>query len=118
MRSPGASPIVRAILTNSTLVELSGDQATISCSDRFARGARERLAEIATLFRRELGRQIEVRIAEQSPAASTPDGDGPSNQQSVPAPAESPVDDPLVKLAAELFGAKIVAVTHRPGPRG
>lgn len=116
VRSPVASPIVRAILTNSALVELGAAEAVISCSGRYARGAGERVGEIAQIFERELGRRVGVRVVQ----SADPEGDSAlAEADGVRAgAATSAAEDPLVKLAAELFGAKIVAVQTRVGGGG
>ncbi|MFN7022011.1 MAG: hypothetical protein ACK4WH_11885 [Phycisphaerales bacterium] len=114
VRSPGASPIVRAILTNSALVELGAAEAVISCPERYVRGAGERIGEIAQVFERELGRRVEVRVAQAAEGAEVSAGAEPAAAR---ADTASPAaEDPLVKLAAELFGARIVAVQARQAP--
>jgi len=102
--------MVRTILTNSTLVELKPSEATILCAPRYAVGARSNLAQIAAVFEKELGRRIQVVIREAESGSAGGGGvvDGKSDTGD-----DASVDDPLVKLAAELFGARIVAVQAR-----
>lgn len=120
---------MRAILTNSTLVELRDDTAVLACPPRFASGARTRLSDIEALLHKELGRRISVTIREDAPPAdAAPDGapapeadaalDGRNGEAPAAAPgpvgpARSPLEDPLVKTAIELFEARIVSVQPR-----
>ncbi len=110
VRSPTLSPVLRAILTNSTLVEIKDDAAVLDTAPRFLAGARSRLPEIAAAFEKEVGRRIVVTLRE--PEATPADA---SEQGSTPpaGPPPSPVDDPLVKIAMELFNARIVSVQPR-----
>lgn len=108
--------MLRAILTNSTLVEVKDGAAVLDTPERFAAGARSRLGEIAAVFERELGRRIEVTLREPGPASGeTGEGAGGEAAGAPAAPVSpvSPVDDPLVKIAMELFNARIVSVQPR-----
>lgn len=137
VRSPSASPMLRAVLTNSSLVEIRDAVAVLCCPSRFAPGARARMAELVKLFEMELGRRFEVHIVEpgedaSSPAASAESAARPAvnvgsadataavrmrevRRASAPAtaagpPAPAPDEDPLVRLAIELFEARIVSI--------
>jgi hypothetical protein len=109
VRSPTLSPVLRAILTNSTLVELKDTAAVLNTAPRFLSGAQSRLSEIAAVFEKELGRRIEVTL--QEPEA-TP-ADASAGEEAPAAAPPSPVDDPLVRIAMELFNARIVSVQPR-----
>lgn len=119
--------MVRAVLSQASLVELKEVRAVIACPVRYAPGARQRLAEIAGVFEKELGRKVEVVIEEQNGAsdagaASSNAGAGPGEASphapeaaTAAAPTTAnPIDDPLVKTAVELFSARIVSVSRRP----
>lgn len=118
--------MVRAVLSEASLVELKDARAVIACPARYAPGARQRLAEIAGVFEKELGRKVDVVIEDQS--GSTVNGVTAGSAEPAPAeaaaspaasstaapPAANPLDDPLVKTAVELFSARIVSVSRRP----
>lgn len=119
--------MVRAVLSQASLVELKDARAVIACPARYAPGARQRLAEIVGVFEKELGRKVEVVIEDQSasaeggtagqaaPEPTTQDAASTSPATSAAAPlAANPLDDPLVKTAVELFSARIVSVSRRP----
>jgi hypothetical protein len=123
VRSAAASPIIRAILTNATLVALTSDTATLACPPRFASGARQRAAEIAAVFEKELGRKVRVEVRDpETPAGAGADGPattgaeegGGTGERAEGGTGRQAIDDPLVKLAIELFSARIVAVQPRP----
>lgn len=98
------NPILRAILTNSTLLGLENGSALLTCSERFAVGAKKHQAAIAQAFERELGRPIVVEFrdalgvpaagatggnSETAPGSAT-DGvssDSPTSQEGQPATA-------------------------------
>jgi hypothetical protein len=109
VRSPAVTPVLRAILTNSTLVELKDTAAVLNTAPRFLAGAKSRLSEIAAIFEKELGRRIDVTI--QEPEA--PPENAASSDAAPAAQPPSPVEDPLVKIAMELFNARIVSVQPR-----
>jgi hypothetical protein len=110
VRSPAVTPVLRAILTNSTLVELKDTAAVLNTAPRFLAGAKSRLSEIAALFEKELGRRIEVTIQEpEAPSPDSPASESPATSSAPP----SPVEDPLVKIAMDLFNARIVSVQPR-----
>lgn len=113
VRSPTLTPMLRAILTNSTLVEVKDGAAVLDTPARFAAGARSRLGEIAAVFERELGRRIEVSLREPGPASGDTGESAGGEAAGAPAAPVSPVDDPLVKIAMELFNARIVSVQPR-----
>jgi len=140
IRSPGISPILRAILTNSSLTSLEDDKATIVSAPKFATGAPKWVVQMAELIGHHHGAKVEVHLraaaggeqitqpsADAKPAAGDT-GDEPSdasrgdeNEPSAPAsrpPASGgsgsqPIEHPLVKRALEVFGGRIVDVQPR-----
>lgn len=127
VRSSHASPLLRVVLANTTLVEQTAGAVVLRCAERYIAGARQRVGEIGALVEREWGRAVEVRIEE--PAAEDGAGEGDAKHGAADGSSGSASgaageggggvgDDPLVKLAAELFGARIVAVQPRAGDGG
>jgi hypothetical protein len=135
IRTPGLSPILRAILTNSSLTSLEGGKATIVCTPKFASGAPKWTTQMADLISREHGAKVEIiiraaadgesiapRAADAPPASdgspdATSDADSPpASSSDSPAPrtgGSQPTDHPLVKQALEVFGGRIVDVQPR-----
>lgn len=137
VRSPVSSPIIRAILTNSSLAEFKPSEglATISCTARYAAGAKARIGEIAVIFEKEVGRRFTITIHEPGEAASagataaeapaappvaaaTVPGAEPATEatprpSTPPPPAFNAAEDPLIRQALELFSARIVSVQPR-----
>jgi len=125
IRSPGLHPVLRAILTNSSLASLVGGKATIVCGPRFAAGAPKWAGNIAELLAKEAGAPVEVIV--RGAAASEPSATGeveprsvgavdPAPQATSPAPRVNIVqatEHPLVKQALELFGGRVVDVQPR-----
>lgn len=110
--------MLRAILTNARLLELKPGAVRIACGSRYLAGARQRAAEITQLMEKELGARFDLSI-EESDSDAAPGGDVSGGEPgAAPSPqAGAPIDDPLVKLAAELFNGRIVAVQPRTIPR-
>ncbi len=123
IRAATASPVMRAILMNSTLARVESGIAP----PRYASGAPKFLAQISDLITREHGSTVKALVRTSEPETpidtSTPDS-APSDAQPIPAPAPRPVpstpanlsnatDHPLVKHALELFGGRIVDIQPR-----
>ena len=121
---------------NASLVEFKPAEgvAALACPARYVAGAKARVAEIAAVFEKEMGRAFAIWIvepeggaAETAPAvqqAVAPAASGGGEQHAAPAaPVPSPAgeargafnpnDDPLVKQALELFNARIVSIQPR-----
>ena len=128
IRSASASPVMRAILMNSTLASVENGVATIIAPPRYASGAPKFLAQISDLLTREHGSPLQalVRSADTSePIDAAPTDTAPTDiahdpiAQQPPAPRPTPsnlpnaANHPLVKQALELFGGRIVDVQPR-----
>lgn len=130
IRSPGISPILKAILTNSSLTSIDGGKATVVSTPKYATGAPKWLTQITELITREHGTKVEVilraaagnepisEVAPDSPAsadATASDSDASSTPRShTPATGSiQPTEHPLVKQALEVFGGRIVDVQQR-----
>jgi hypothetical protein len=134
IRAENLSPLLRAVLINSTLESLEGGKAIVVCSGRYAADAEKRWrASITELLSREAGTAVEliIRSAEGTPApaeappAGTPDAADAAEPaaprpQPAPGPGRAPAqalnnaaEHPLVKQALELFGGRIVDIQPR-----
>lgn len=131
IRSPGISPILKAILTNSSLTSLDGGKATVVSTPKFATGAPKWIAQITELISHAYGAKVEV-VLRAAAAGSEPitqpapddsassdaaagDTDAPAMPRSQPPSTGSfqPTEHPLVKQALEVFGGRIVDVQPR-----
>lgn len=133
IRSPGISPILKAILTNSSLTSLDGDKATVVSTPKYATGALKWITHITDLISREHGSKVEVILraaaggesipprADDASTGSSSSADSSSDPDASPAPrsqplssgTSQPMDNPLVKHALEVFGGRIVDVQQR-----
>lgn len=128
IRAEGISPLLRAVLINSTLESLDSGRATVVCSARYAADAEKRWrGSITELLSRESGAAIDLTICSADgavvatpPAAPAEDAAPQSDSSPAPAPAPSrpgvpsnAADHPLVKQAIELFGGRIVDIQPR-----
>lgn len=138
IRAEDLSPLLRAVLINSTLESLEGGRATVVCSGRYAADAQKKWrASITELLSREAGTAIELTIRSadgaaamvEAPVAAASEAEAtmdaasvpiPPRPASVPSPARMPAqslnnaaDHPLVKQALELFGGRIVDIQPR-----
>ena len=123
VRTGGAQdPMLRAVLVNMTLVSLSPSQATIAVEAVWAPRAAKWTARVAELIGQQTGSTVSVLL--QSPVTgeervSDVVGEGSNGSESAGASVrERPVvgnaaDHPLVKVAMELFGGRVVDVKPR-----
>jgi hypothetical protein len=126
------SPILRAILTNSSLVSLEAGKASVVCAPKFAAGAPKWSSQIAELVAREHGSPVEVTVraagSGETIEAPAPDvsPNAPSADGTEAAPGAAPhaastsrvnvvqaAEHPLIKQALELFGGRVVDVQPR-----
>jgi hypothetical protein len=132
IRAEGISPLLRAVLINSSLISFNSGKATIHCLPRYAKDASTRWRmNIAELIAKESSSTTPVEIiitgAENSPASTAPSPHSSSPHSSPPQPdspqprAEpapqpttiNPSTHPLVQTALELFGGRIVDIQPR-----
>jgi hypothetical protein len=133
IRSPGISPILKAILTNSSLVSLDSGKAIVVSTPKYATGAPKWITQITDLISREHGSKVEVALraaaggesisprADDASIGSPSSADSSSNADFSTAPrsqqhasgTSQPMDNPLVKHALEVFGGRIVDVQQR-----
>lgn len=142
IRAEGVSPLLRAVLINSTLESLEGGRATIVSTARYAADAEKRWrGSIIELLTRESGASAPIELTIRStdgaivntpPTPSTPSpiaaGGSPPGSHGEPSAAPTPApsrpgalaasvnnaaDHPLVKQALELFGGRIVDIQPR-----
>ncbi len=133
IRSPGISPILKAILTNSSLTFLDAGKATVVSTPKYATGAPKWITQITDLISREHGSKVEVTLraaagsesiaprADDASTANSASADSSSDADASPAPrsqppssgTSQPMDNPLVKHALEVFGGRIVDVQQR-----
>lgn len=111
------SPLLRAVLTNMTLISLTPTQATIAVDSTWAARAAKWTTQVAELIGKQTGQTVSVLL--QSPLEGVSMTDVTSADGSAPAaPAVRPnvsnaTDHPLVKTALELFGGRVVDVQPR-----
>ncbi len=130
IRAENISPLLRAVLINSTLESLETGRATLVCSARYAADAQKKWrGSITELLSREAGTPIDLTILSTdgavvtlpaAPAADSASAPPPNPSSSTPSPAPSrpgapnnAADHPLVKQALELFGGRIVDIQPR-----
>lgn len=130
IRSPGISPILKAILTNSSLTSLDGGKATVVSTPKFATGAPKWITHITELISHAHGTKVEVLllaaagnepITQPAPEDSASSNADPTDPDAPPIPRSpppstgtfQPTDHPLVKQALEVFGGRIVDVQPR-----
>lgn len=119
-------PLLRVFLMNASLHSLSGGKAVIICAERYLSGAPKWVVTLADLLTREAGEAVQVEIRGDSPAGGSSGAPGADGQQGGAAAgaagaagavggggAMNVLDDPLVKQAVEMFGAKVVDVQPR-----
>ncbi len=129
IRAEGISPLLRAVLINSSLTSFHAGKATIACLPRYATDANKRWRlPIAELFAKESASTTPIEVIIDAPegalAPATPSPSQPVTQSPVqPAPQASsaapaqlltnPSTHPLVQTAIELFGGRIVDIQPR-----
>lgn len=122
----GTTPILRAVLVNSSLDKVDGDTAVVICPQRYIAGGRKNIEPIQKAFSLELGRSVLVefrlpdgeveREAASADAGASEAHAGAPDGVHAPATTFNPnlaVEHELVKQAMELFGARVVDVRPR-----
>ncbi len=109
-----APMLVRAMLTDMSLVSFTGGVATLSCDERIRGTAEKKLPELSQLMSSLAGQSVSCRLAELSaqPEGSRDDDRPPQR------PGEVEIDDPVVRHAIEIFGGRIVEVKPLARPEG
>ncbi len=138
LRAQGLPTVLRTLMTylRPMTVDPAAGRVVLAGSLRHVESARGRQVHIVEVFRRELGRAVEVayHVDDADPEAAEDPVAGPEEPASEPSPRPEPPlagtparpeprvepaqisQHPLVKEAMELFGARIVDIQHRrPG---
>lgn len=116
-------PLLRAVLTNLTLVEIEAGAATLVPVAGWASRAAKHLSQIAELLEREVGVPLQPRLVggDLGSGGSLEAGGGTGTGGQGPTPVLSSAgvgsvqatEHPLVKVAVEVFGGRIVDVQPR-----
>lgn len=110
LEAAGSYRRLRVVLGDSSLVRLDAERVVIRVPESLRAVARASERELLAVVASALGRSVAVEI--EAPEAAQPEA---GEAEAVKAP-RTPVDqEPLVRQAMELFGARLVSVTVRPG---
>lgn len=107
LEAAGSYRRLRVVLGDSSLVRLDAERVVIRVPESLRAVVRASERELLAVVASALGRSVAVEIEAPAPEAG--------EAEAVKAP-RTPVDqEPLVRQAMELFGARLVSVTVRPG---
>ena len=118
------SRYLRAILSELTPIAMEPEKFILAPSPHMRRAAEQQLNDIVSLLRRVTGGHVAVELASGAGGASSA-ADAPESRASTTAPSAPPMpappprqdimnQHPLVKLAGEVLGARVIRVEPRP----
>lgn len=109
-----------AQLKDARLVSINQEIAVVESNGPTGNMVADRLDQLRTLLRRATGLGVEVEFRRVKQTPSTGNGESQPNPPSQPqGPSVTPPEEqPLVKEAMELFGAKVVHMVAKTKPQG
>lgn len=110
LEAAGSYRRLRVVLGDSSLVRLDAERVVIRVPESLRAVVRASERELLAVVASALGRSVAVEI--EAPEAAQPEA---GEAEAVKAPRTPADQEPLVRQAMELFGARLVSVTGRPG---
>ncbi|MBK9188222.1 MAG: hypothetical protein IPM33_04625 [Phycisphaerales bacterium] len=112
LEAAGSYRRLRVVLGDSSLVRLDAQRVVIRVPESLRAVVRASERELLAVVASALGRSVAVEIEAPAPEAAPPEAGEAEAVKATRTPADQ---EPLVRQAMELFGARLVSVTGRPG---
>ncbi|NUQ68318.1 MAG: hypothetical protein HUU18_08580 [Phycisphaerales bacterium] len=112
LEAAGSYRRLRVVLGDSSLVRLDAQRVVIRVPESLRAVVRASERELLAVVASALGRSVAVEIEAPAPEAAPPEAGEAEAVKATRTPADQ---EPLVRQAMELFGARLVSVTVRPG---
>lgn len=112
LEAAGSYRRLRVVLDEASLVRLDAERVVIAVPEAMRSVAKASERELVSVVASALGRSVAVEIEAIGSGMETPVAVEANGARAERTPADQ---EPLVRQAIDLFGARIVSVTNRPG---